>query len=84
MPNLQRHIPLGCRILVRPLTDGALTPGYAAHPSPLFSGSGEMDGWFCFDSSADVDQVRVVMVSSDEAQSRTFLTLILNIEAQWC
>jgi hypothetical protein len=75
--------PDGCRIFVRPLTGGALTPGYAAHPSPLFTGSGEMDGWFFFDASADVDQVRVVMVSSDAAQSTTFLTLILNIQAQW-
>lgn len=68
---------------MRPLTDGAPTPGYAAHPAPLFTGSGEMDGWFFFDASADVDQVRVQMVSSDEAQSRTFVTLILNIQAEW-
>ena len=74
----------GCQILVRPMTGGALTPGYAANTPAVFTGIGETDGWFFFDASADVDQIRVDMIGSDVMQLRPLvLTLILNIQAQW-
>jgi len=70
----------GARIFVRPLTGGSLTPDYWAHPSPLYTGSGAMSGWFGFDAASTVDQVRVEI---EDDTGNEYLTLILNINAVW-
>jgi hypothetical protein len=54
----------GVRIFARPFTDGALSPGYAAHGSPLYpqSASGAASGSFTISSGeVVVDQVRLQM-----------------------
>jgi hypothetical protein len=56
--------PGGVYIWARPFTNGAPTPNYAAHPSPLYpqSASGVATGWFTIQSgSVVVDQIRIQM-----------------------
>lgn len=54
------------RVLVRPLTDGRLTRGYAGSGSPTFpSGVGTAEGWFTVrEAPVRVDAVRVQMVDA--------------------
>ncbi len=46
--------PLGCRVYVRPYTNGALTPGYSASGSALLPQAGTTTQWFTFAGDADV------------------------------
>ncbi len=59
----------GVRIFVRPVTNGSLTPNYAAHGSPLYPvGSGSGDGYFTItDVPASVDQLRFEMLNADQS-----------------
>ncbi len=60
----------GVRIFVRPITNGATTPGYGAHGSPLYTGgSGSGTGWFTINSGyVTVDHVRFQMYNADQSQ----------------
>ena len=54
----------GVYIWLRPYTDGALTPSYAAHGSPLYptSATGSGTGWFTITTGpVVVDEVRIQM-----------------------
>ena len=53
----------GVRIFARPFTGGALTPNYAANPSPIYSvGSGAASGFFTIsDGTVTVDHIRIQM-----------------------
>jgi thiol-disulfide isomerase/thioredoxin len=71
----------GAQIWARPYTEGKSTPGYGAHPSPLYGkGSGRLVGWFTFRQPATVDEVRVTMVTN-RADVVTFVAA--KIQAQW-
>ena len=62
--------PDGVRIWARPFTDGSLTPGYAAHASPLYpTGNGVGTGYFTvLAGEVTVDQVRFQMYNEDESE----------------
>jgi hypothetical protein len=55
-------------IFARPYTSGSPTPGYSAHPSPLYvTGEGTGSGWFTISSgSVVVDQIYIKMVNSTQ------------------
>ncbi len=58
----------GIRIFARPITEGALSPNYSAHPSPDYiSPSGNSMGDFTInqDTPVQVDQVRIQAFDSD-------------------
>jgi len=61
--------PGGVYIFIRPLTNGALTPNYAAHGSPLYpTGSGTGSGYFTISSgNATVDTVWIRMFNADQS-----------------
>ena len=61
--------PTGVRIFIRPLTDGALTPNYAAHGSGIYpTGSGTGTGFFTITSgNAKVNGVRIQMFNADQS-----------------
>jgi hypothetical protein len=70
------------RIFARPYTGGTKTPGYGAHPSPLYTrGEGRAVCWFTFDQPAVVDEVRVEMVN--EATGQVVESVRYRIKAQW-
>jgi hypothetical protein len=70
------------RIFARPYTGGFTTPGYSAHPSPLFPpGSGKAEGWFSFRKPATVDEVRLTMV--DEETQQVVARASKSIVAEW-
>jgi hypothetical protein len=58
--NYISNQPGGVRIWARPFSNGALTPNYAAHPSPLYPmGSGVGNGFFTITTGdVVVDQIR--------------------------
>jgi hypothetical protein len=58
----------GVRIFVRPFTDGAESPNYAAHPSPLYpTGSGSDTGWFTISTgTVVVDQIRIQILNDSQ------------------
>ena len=58
----------GVRIFARPFTNGALTPNYAAHASPLYpTGSGNGTGSFTITSGqVVVDQIRIQMWDANQ------------------
>lgn len=60
----------GVYIWARPMTGGALTPNYAAHPSPLhMSPTGDGTGFFRIDAGyAEIDQVRLQMWNQDKSE----------------
>lgn len=60
----------GVRIFVRPITNGAPSPGYGAHGSPLYpGGSGSGTGWFTINSGyVNVDHVQFQMYNADQSQ----------------
>jgi hypothetical protein len=68
--NYSTDVAGGVRIFARPFTNGALTPGYAAHGSPLYAtGSGSGNGFFTITSGAvTVDQIRFQMYNADQSQ----------------
>jgi len=59
----------GARIFIRPFTDGALTPGYAASGSAGFTGSGTKTVNFSINSGTNVqvDSLRVMMTNDDQS-----------------
>ena len=61
--------PGGVRIFARPFTNGALSPNYSAHASPLYpTGSGSGNGYFTFLSgTVVVDQIRIQMFNDDQS-----------------
>jgi thiol-disulfide isomerase/thioredoxin len=72
----------GALIFARPYTQGKSTPGYRAHPSPVYErGKGELVGWFFFDRAVEVDEVRVEM--KDATSRATLKTLSHPLQAQW-
>ncbi len=59
----------GVRIFIRPFTNGALSPNYAAHPSPLYptSATGSGTGWFTITSGTTVvDEIRIQMWDANQ------------------
>ncbi|MDZ7342776.1 MAG: T9SS type A sorting domain-containing protein [candidate division KSB1 bacterium] len=60
----------GVRIFVRPITNGAPSPGYGAHGSPVYpSGNGNGSGWFTINAGfVTVDHVRIQMYNADQSQ----------------
>jgi hypothetical protein len=59
----------GVLIFVRPFTNGAPSPNYAAHPSPLYptSATGKGSGWFTIQSGqVVVDQIRIQMYNANQ------------------
>ncbi len=53
----------GARIWIRPFSGSHLSPDYAAHPSPIYSGSGSGSGYFTLNSGPTVvDHIRIQMV----------------------
>ena len=70
----------GVRIFARPLTNGALSPGYGANPSPIYMDSeGDGTGFFTINSGlVRVDQVRLQMRSAD--QSELLATKIVDVD----
>lgn len=61
------------RIFARPFTDGALTPNYAAHASPIYDAgsSGEGSGFFRITNATEqveVDQIRFRVLNSDQSE----------------
>ena len=72
-----------CQLFVRPFTDGQRTPGYGAHGSARHPrGKGSSTGWFGFSGPAQVDHVRIEMVTNDEVGRRT-LQLFVEADAEW-
>jgi hypothetical protein len=61
--------PSGVRIFARPFTNGALSPNYSAHGSPLYpTGSGSGNGYFTIASgTVVVDQIRIQMLNADQS-----------------
>jgi hypothetical protein len=59
----------GVRIFVRPITNGAATPNYAAHGSPIYpAGAGEGSGFFTITAGqVVVDQIRIQMYNADQS-----------------
>ncbi len=59
----------GVRIFPRPYTNGALSPGYAASASPLYTtGDGNGTGYFTITSGdVTVDSIRFQMYNSDQS-----------------
>jgi hypothetical protein len=60
----------GVRIFARPFTNGALTPNYAAHGSPVYPiGGGSGSGSFTITAGqAVVDQIRIQMWDANQTQ----------------
>ena len=61
--------PGGVYIFARPYSNGALSPNYAAHPSPLYptSATGTGTGWFTISTGTTVvDQIRIQMWNSTQ------------------
>ena len=57
----------GVLIWARPFTNGALTPNYAAHGSPIYTGAGQGSGFFTITSGAVVvDQIRIQMWDANQ------------------
>ena len=59
----------GVRIFARPFTNGALSPSYAAHGSPVYptSATGSGTGWFTISSGTTVvDQIRIQMWDANQ------------------
>ena len=56
------------RIWARPFTNGALTPNYAAHGSPIYPiGGGSGSGFFTiYSGPAVVDQIRIQMWDANQ------------------
>lgn len=73
----------GVRIFARPMTAGALSPSYSAHPSPLYPmGSAFGSGWFQIDAgSVLVDAVRMRMTNDN--QSAQLLEWVLPVQFQY-
>ncbi len=62
--------PGGVRVFIRPFTNGALTPGYSASGSGIYTGSGNNGGGsFTINSGKNVhvDAVRVKIVNADQS-----------------
>jgi hypothetical protein len=69
-------------IFARPMTNVKKTDGYRAHPSPEYAqGSGDVEGWFSFDSPALVDEVLVTMV--DAKTKEVIETAKLPVKITW-
>lgn len=68
----------GVRIFGRPFTDGALTPDYAAHGSPLYpAGHGKGSGYFTITTPGEVDQIRFRMW--DEGQENLLYEKFIDV-----
>ncbi len=69
-------------ILARPYTHGEKTDGYNAHPSYRYpAGSGDIVGWFYFDTPARVQEVRVDMLTARTRQPVASISQAIN--ASW-
>jgi hypothetical protein len=61
--------PGGVRIFARPFTNGALTPGYGASGSPIYSGSGTGTANFNISSgTVVVDEIRFQILNADQSE----------------
>lgn len=87
--TIKFHYDLGpaepAHIWARPYTNGRLTEGYGAHPSPVYrkeeQQTGEAEGWFRFSAPAVVDEVRINMI--DVESKKNICTLSEKIDAKW-
>lgn len=62
--------PGGVRIFPRPFTNGALTPGYGASGSPVYSGDGTGSAYFTINSGeVIVDEIRFLIVNADQSET---------------
>lgn len=68
--DYKTNVTGGVRIFVRPFTAGALTPNYAAHPSPLYpAGTGNGTGFFTITTGdVTVDQLRFQVFNANQSQ----------------
>lgn len=58
----------GARIFARPFTNGALTPGYGASGSPLYTGDGTGSAFFTINSGqVIVDEIRFLILTGDQS-----------------
>lgn len=73
----------GTRIFIRPFTDGAITPGYGASGSPVFTGTGSQTVNFSINSGSNVrvDEIRVAITTAD--QSETLKTFFVPVNWYW-
>jgi serine/threonine protein kinase len=70
------------QIWARPYTKGVKSPGYGAHGSSIYpKGKGQIEGWFTFQKSTEVDEVRVQMV--DQQTGRVLSEAKLPVQASW-
>lgn len=78
----ETHSAAGVRITGRPLTDGQLTPNYAAHGSPLYPvGTGTGSGYFTVNSPAVVNQIRLQM--RDEATNNILTETLIDVDIEF-
>ncbi|MFK8162482.1 MAG: T9SS type A sorting domain-containing protein [Lewinella sp.] len=62
--------PGGARIFVRPFTDGALTPGYGASGSPLYTGTGTSESNFTINTAGPtVEELRFLVTNADQSET---------------
>ncbi|RME94160.1 MAG: T9SS C-terminal target domain-containing protein, partial [Bacteroidetes bacterium] len=66
--DYQINQPGGCRIFLRPITNGVPSPGYSASGSPIYSGTGTQTANFNITSGVNVrvDSVRVSILNADQ------------------
>jgi hypothetical protein len=56
----------GARIFIRPFTGGALSPSYAASPSPLFYDAGSSTATFSIGGNVTVDKLRIQVFDANQ------------------
>ncbi len=62
--------PGGARIFVRPFTDGALTPGYSASGSPVYTGTGNSEANFTINTAGPtVEELRFLVTNADQSET---------------
>ena len=62
--------PGGARIFVRPFTNGALTPGYAASGSPVYTGTGNSEANFTINNAGPtVEELRFLVTNADQSET---------------
>ncbi len=67
--NYKSSFPGGVRIFARPMSGNALTSGYAASGSGLYTGTGSGSQWFTISSgNVVVDKIRFQVYSGDQTQ----------------
>jgi hypothetical protein len=74
--------PDSVQIFVRPFTQGSKSNGYTAHASRAYpAGEGKVEGFFLFETAAQVDEVRVTMV--DLKTNKEISVLKVPVDFKW-